>query len=215
MVKESRQLDQKKAAEPKTDQSMPQENKQEKPKGKYAEKYRYVRFVEKKKVLRKMRQLQKELIPASPSDKITIEESLADLRKDLMYIDKFPGNEKYISLFPTEGQLSEECLQKQKAIRARIINLTNLAETRSQRKRMDAVTNDDFFASVDNVEKPTRKEFEKPVKKGAVAATREESRKKPAAVHPSWEAKKMNEKLTGSLSQTKFEGNRMVFDEDE
>ena len=215
MVKESRTNDFKQPARPKTEKSLTQKGKPETQKGKYAEKYKYVRFVEKKKVLRKMRQLQKDLISASEADKPAIEETLAELRKDLMYIDKFPGKEKYISLFPSEGQLSEECLEKQKAIRAKIINLTTLAEIRSERKRVHAVKNDDFFASVDDVEKPARKQADPPAKKGAAPASREETRKKPATVHPSWEAKKSNEKLTGSLSQTKFEGNRMVFDDDE
>jgi len=214
MVKQTRRMDNKRSRPVESHEPEEAASPPERAKGKYAEKYKYVRFVEKKKVLRKMRQLQKELISATESDQATLESSLSELRKDLMYIDKFPGNEKYISLFPT-GDLSEECLQKQKAIRTNIVNLTNMSAARAERRKFDAVKNDDFFASVDNVEKPTRKLPEKPIKKGAAAKAEQEVRKKPATVHPSWEANKSNEKLTGSLTKTKFEGARMVFDEDD
>jgi hypothetical protein len=183
----------------------------EKNPSKYGDKYKYVRFVEKKKVLRKMRQLQRELLQGDSDLKEKIEEELAELRKDLMYVEKFPGNQKYISLFPSEGQLSEECLKKQAQIKSMIVNLTQRSLSGNSRRQIDAVKNDDFFASVDNVEKPARepKPVEKP--RSTPHPTEEPDRKK--HVHPSWEAKKQNEKLTGSIAQTKFEGNRVVFDD--
>jgi hypothetical protein len=187
---------------------------EDRPKGKYTEKYKYVRFVEKKKVLRKMRQLQKQLLEGSDESRGAIEASLGELRKDLMYIEKFPGKEKYIALFPSEGQLSDECVKKQKAIRDMIVNVTRLKEKNSEKRKFDAVRNDDFFASVDNVEKPSREKNQTHMKKQRTTTTQEKPVSKPTGVHPSWEAKKQNEKLTGSLSQTKFEGSRVVFDED-
>ena len=200
-----------KHAEPKRMQTTTsgQVSKPAREKGKYADKYKYVRFVEQKKVLRKMRQLQKELLKGDISSRDKIEASLSELRKDLMYIEKFPGNEKYISLFPSEGQLSEECLAKQRKIRDMIVNVTHMRELNAEKRKLDAVKNDDFFASVHNVEKPSRETTIQETKKPDI-----EPKTKSTDVHPSWEAKKQNIKLTGSLAQTKFEGNRVVFEDD-
>lgn len=184
-------------------------------KSKLSDKYKYVRFVEKKKVIRKMRQLQRELQDCDPSNAQAINETLTELRKDLMYIEKFPGNQKYIALFPSEGQLSEECRRKQNEIRAMIVNLTKKADESADKRMYEAVKDDDFFASIDNIEKPA--------KNPAIAESREtrnlpgESLKKlrEVKIHPSWAAKTQNDKLTGSLAQAKFEGSRVVFDEDD
>lgn len=182
-------------------------------KSKLSEKYKYVRFVEKKKVIRKMRQLQR-MLQTKPDESSEIETELSELRKDLMYVEKFPGNQKYISLFPSEGQLSEECLKKQKEIRAMIVNLTRKSEEGSRTQKYDAVQNDDFFASVDNVVKhpsmpPT--EMNQMKTKAHVKPVTKDNK---SVVHPSWEAKTQNDKLTGSIAQVKFEGNRVVFDDE-
>ena len=183
-------------------------------KSKLSDKYKYVRFVEKKKVIRKMRQLQREL-QSNTCDEARINADLSELRKDLMYIEKFPGNQKYISLFPSEGQLSEECRKKQQEIRAMIVNLTKKADESANKRKFDAVKNDDFFASVDNIEKPAQDpvvtQSRAPRKLPQEALKKEKENK----MHPSWAAKTQNDKLTGSLAQVKFEGNRVVFDEDE
>jgi hypothetical protein len=184
-------------------------------KSKLSDKYKYVRFVEKKKVIRRMRQLQRELQESDPSNAPKVNDALTELRKDLMYIEKFPGNKKYIALFPSEGQLSEDCRRKQQEIRAMIVNLTKKAYESANKRRYEAVKDDDFFASVDNVEKPA--------KNPAIAESREtpkpseESLKeqREVRIHPSWAAKTQNDKLTGSLAQAKFEGSRVVFDEDD
>jgi hypothetical protein len=179
------------------------------------EKYKYVRFVEKKKVLRKMRQLQQSIMQDSVEGKEEMRTRLDELRSDLLYIDKFPSNQKYISLFPCEGQLSPEGLSKQKEIRAMIINLTRRSDERSDRRTLDVVKGDDFFASVDNIEKPMSVVAD--AKKKGTPAT-DHARNMPSRrndVHPSWKAKKQNEKLTGSIAATKFEGNRVTFDEDD
>ena len=190
----------------KTDVVKPKESK-------LAEKYKYVRFVEKKKVLRKMRALQQSLMNGKelePEQRSSMEVQLSELRKDLMYVDKFPSNQKYISLFPSEGSLSEICLKKQREIRSMIVNLTARTEAGDTRK-IDVIKSDDFFASADGlvkenliVEPVAPKKVVAPVR----AATGE-------YVHPSWEAKKTNDKLTGSIANLKFEGQRVVFDEND
>ena len=181
--------------------------------GKYSEKYKYIRFVERKKVLRRMRQLtQQTLTLVNGTDKEDIETKIAELRQDLIYIEKFPGNEKYISLFPSEGSLSEACIKKQKEIREMIIKKTAKAEIRENIKaKMDVIKNDDFFASPGEVSTPP-----KPTKpQNPQKPMQQKKGHKPEAVHPSWDAKKNNYKLTGSIADQKFEGSRVVFSDEE
>jgi hypothetical protein len=182
-------------------------------KGKYSEKYKYIRFVERKKVVRKMRQIQQQLIEMTGSaEKDALELKLAELRLDLIYIEKYPGNEKYISLFPSEGSLSEACIKKQKEIRDMITKKTANAEIReNQRAKMDVIKNDDFFASPEDItslkpKQPVATDHSKPV-------PNHKKSKKAEAVHPSWDAKKNNQKLTGSIADQKFEGSRLVFND--
>jgi hypothetical protein len=184
-------------------------------KGKYAERYKYIRFVERKKVLRKMRQMQQQLmsIEAGP-EKEQLELKLTELRRDLMYIDKFPGNEKYISLFPSEGSLSESCIKKQTEIRDMIVNKTAKADFReNHRAKMDVIKNDDFFASPEDTS--TVKIKQTPSCTSSVSKTQKPNKKSkgPETAHPSWDAKKNNQKLTGSIADQKFEGSRLVFND--
>ena len=178
-----------------------------------AEKYKYVRFVEKKKVLRKMRHLQQALQAGNVAEKHHIEQQLDELRSDLLYIEKFPGNRKYIALFPTGGKLSEDCLRKQAEIRAMISNVTKQNAVKGGMRVIDVVKKDDFFASVDNVEKKPIASIAYEEVKSAPPPTKKTY--KNIAVHPSWIARKDNEKLTGSIAGTAFEGSRLVFDDDE
>jgi hypothetical protein len=178
-----------------------------------AEKYKYVRFVEKKKVLRKMRHLQQALQAGNVADRHDIEQQLDELRSDLLYIEKFPGNRKYIALFPTGGTLSEDCLRKQAEIRAMILNVTKQNAAKGGMRVIDVVKKDDFFASVDNVEKKAIASIAFEEVKSAPAPIKKTY--KNIAVHPSWIARKGNEKLTGSIAGTAFEGSRLVFDDEE
>jgi len=197
-----------------TEQKATNDSKQRQ-KGKYAERYKYIRFVERKKVLRKMRQLQLQLIKMEGDvEKEKLEANLTELRRDLMYVEKFPSNEKYISLFPSEGALSEECIKKQNEIREMIVKKTANADKReNQRAKMDVIKNDDFFAS------PEQTSAAKP--KTAVTTATPPSRmnrqnkksKGPETAHPSWDAKKNNQRLTGSIADQKFEGSRLVFND--
>ena len=94
-----------------------------------------------------------------------------------------------------------------------IINLTEKRENQGARIKLDVVKADDFFASVDNIPKEPKVEV-KPV---AVVVPEPQSAqaKKEAFVHPSWAAKRNNEKLTGSIANQSFEGSRVVFEDDD
>ncbi|KAK0459259.1 uncharacterized protein EV420DRAFT_1642238 [Desarmillaria tabescens] len=64
--------------------------------------YHGVKFFERQKVLRKVKQVKKRLSSASQSEKKAVESSLFDARVDLNYILHYPKTKKYISLFPPE-----------------------------------------------------------------------------------------------------------------
>jgi hypothetical protein len=182
--------------------------------GNLADKYKYVRFVEKKKVLRRMRQLQQKLSVDAGPNRDSIESELSELRKDLMYVEKFPNNQKYISLFPST-ELSTDCLKKQNEIRSMIVNLTRRNEEGNTGRKLDVIQSDDFFASVDNVEKKPKNPEPETKRKSLPGTVRSDVKKSKPSVHPSWEAKKTNEKITGSITGQTFTGNRVIFDEEE
>lgn len=178
-----------------------------------AEKYKYVRFVEKKKVLRQMRQLQQSLMSGALNSSDEIESRLTDLRGDLLYIEKYPSTQKYISLFPSEGQLSEACQKKQREIRAMIINLSKRNSESAGKRSSYSVANDGFFASVDNMTKRSAIIATKATNLSHKGSTTTHSDRSIKDVHPSWEAKKTNDKLTGSIVGTRFEGSHLLFDD--
>jgi len=190
-----------------------------KPQGKYTERYKYIRFVEKKKVVRKMRQLQQQLVQETDTTtKDSIESQLAEFRKDLMYIEKFPGDQKYISLFPSgEVTLSEECVKKQKEIREMIIKRTINSEKRvNQTAKMDVIKSDDFFIipGVETTPVSSSTKSTQPANPTNQHTKKSSTNKSAPYVHPSWDAKKNNQRLTGSIANQNFEGKKITFDDD-
>ncbi|KAJ3045546.1 18S rRNA maturation protein [Rhizophlyctis rosea] len=72
-------------------------------------KYKYVKFVEEKKVNRKITTITKKLETAKGEDKKALEKDLKERHLDLAYIRHFPRDMKYISLFAdTEGDAKED-----------------------------------------------------------------------------------------------------------
>ena len=166
-----------------------------------------------------MKQLQQQLIKdPEGADKQSIEDQLTQLRKDLVYIEQFPGDKKYISLFPSGGvSVSEPCTKKQEEIREQIIVKKEKHEKKvNQAIKLDVIKSDDFFV---DPTAPVR--VPKPKIKQMLPKQQQQHQQlkpvppKPSTVHPSWDAKKNNEKLTGSIAGRKFLGNRLVFDDNE
>ncbi|KAG7449881.1 uncharacterized protein BT62DRAFT_1002193 [Guyanagaster necrorhizus] len=87
--------------------------------------YHGVKFFERQKVLRKVKQVKKKLSSTPESEKKTLESSLFDARVDLNYILHYPKLKKYISLFPPEIRHPET--QR---------NSTNSSETNTQRQQI-------------------------------------------------------------------------------
>lgn len=83
---------------------------------KIAKKYHMVRFFEKKKAVRKLKQALKQLEEATATD---VRKDIKKVRKvvrhaeiDLVYVILFPKDEKYISLFPNEQEEPVDDLAK-------------------------------------------------------------------------------------------------------
>lgn len=68
-----------------------------------AQRYHKVKFFERRKVSRKLKQVQRQLESCTDKkEKKKLEKALLELRVDLNYITHFPKLKKYISLFPPE-----------------------------------------------------------------------------------------------------------------
>ena len=206
---------------------------------KNAEKYHYVRFVEKKKLTRKITKTRALLVELMEKGQDTSagQAELRTLQDDMEYVQRFPLDEKYIALFPTT--LSEDAKKKQEELRNKI-KVRNARrdelESRSNAKKLKHVS-DDFFdsgkkkvndqktgskvkrdAKVDHkkVKQHTHvpsSSFKKPMphheRKPVVPVSRD---KQQTENHPSWAAKS-DPKLKGTLSG--FEGKRMTFEDDD
>jgi len=100
-----------KATKEKELEALIKEHEQKTKEDKWEERYKSVRFFEKKKVTRKINQVNKRLAKLYTSDAsdVAAEEaklraSLAKHQLDLQYIEHFPRGHKYIALFPTEDR---------------------------------------------------------------------------------------------------------------
>ncbi|KAG1767482.1 hypothetical protein EV702DRAFT_1146805 [Suillus placidus] len=68
----------------------------------YAMKYHKVKFFERQKLVRRIKQVKRDLTSAQGKEKTKLEGELESLRVDLNYILHYPKTRKYISLFPPE-----------------------------------------------------------------------------------------------------------------
>ncbi|KAG1882400.1 hypothetical protein F4604DRAFT_1953434 [Suillus subluteus] len=68
----------------------------------YAMKYHKVKFFERQKVVRRIKQVKRDLSSAQGKEREKLEGELEGLRVDLNYILHYPRTKKYISLFPPE-----------------------------------------------------------------------------------------------------------------
>ena len=91
----------------------------------FSKKYHGVKFVERRKVERKIGQLQRrvaQLQQQGGSDEAaTAEGELREAEHDLLYIQHFPRSKKYLSLFPTGEDENEYVIKRRRQIRALIV----------------------------------------------------------------------------------------------
>ncbi|KIM40370.1 hypothetical protein M413DRAFT_446558 [Hebeloma cylindrosporum] len=75
----------------------------------FAQRYHKIKFFERQKVTRKLKQVKKGLESEdNPASQKKLSSELDDLRVDLNYILHYPKTKKYISLFPPEVRKGEE-----------------------------------------------------------------------------------------------------------
>jgi len=187
---------------------------------KNAEKYHYVRFVEKKKLTRKIRTIREELVKlvSQKKDTADLEKQLHLAQDDMMYVQRFPLDAKYISLFPSTP-LSEEAAKLQQEMKDKIklrkANRDGLEARLAAKALNPKVTPDEFFDSGRKAAPVKRKASgPKPtlIARAPVSRPLFSNSKQDAANHPSWAAK-ADPKQKGSL--TGFEGKRQTFDEED
>ncbi|KAG1726876.1 uncharacterized protein EDB91DRAFT_1165436 [Suillus paluster] len=68
----------------------------------YAMKYHKVKFFERQKLVRRIKQVKRDLTSAQGKEREKLEGELEGLRVDLNYVLHYPKTKKYISLFPPE-----------------------------------------------------------------------------------------------------------------
>ncbi len=113
---------------------------------KYTIQYKYVKFVEKTKVTRKIRRARQDLANAmkegKPCDDLKV--NLESLLDDEHYINKFPFDQKYISLFP-QSPLSPDALATQQKIRESLRSSRVKANETVKGPSSKRKLKDDFF----------------------------------------------------------------------
>ncbi|THV06652.1 hypothetical protein K435DRAFT_815756 [Dendrothele bispora CBS 962.96] len=85
-----------------------EQNKKER---KMATKYHRIKFFERQKVVRKIKQLKKSLSQADNVSSAKLESELFEQRVNLNYILHYPKTKKYISLFPPEARHKDDSSQ--------------------------------------------------------------------------------------------------------
>jgi hypothetical protein len=85
----------------------------------FSKKYHGVKFIERRKVERRIASLRRAMSDAGANDDLGAE--LREAENDLLYIKHFPRSKKYLALFPSEGANDEYIVKRRSQIRARIV----------------------------------------------------------------------------------------------
>jgi len=110
----------------------------------YAERYRKIKFFEKQKVRRKLKKLRKAPAPDAAAEKA--------LEDDLLYIEHYPKDRKYVSLFDDLRKTGEKAGAKANAKRAAVrkIALANAAAAAAKGGDSDSDSSDSDSDSSDS-----------------------------------------------------------------
>lgn len=188
-----------------------------------ADKYRGIKFVERKKVLRLIKSTMAQVREAvsQSGETSALETRLSDLKDKLQYIDMFPRCKKYISLFPPQP-LSEEGLERQ----ARILQYIKWQTKRGVSGQSFRPRRDNFLNPVVRngpVNGVGARSREPSVKKSKDVSSREYSGPTNAQAvkvkkvltgveHPSWAAKRA---MTSNVTTASAAGSHMRFSDDD
>ena len=88
----------------------------------FSKKYHGVKFIERRKVERKIQQLERQIDEEDGSgDSAKLEAELREAQHDLLYIRNYPRAKKYLSLFPTNKEDNEYVAKRRRRLRALIV----------------------------------------------------------------------------------------------
>ena len=93
----------------------------------FSKKYHGVKFIERRKVERRIGNLQRRIseletdAPRDAAGKAALQDELREAEHDLLYIRHFPRSKKYLSLFPTTDGENEYVAKRRRRIRAIIV----------------------------------------------------------------------------------------------
>ena len=114
----------------------------------YAERYRKVKFFEKRKVLRRLKRLKREMASSSPpSDG---KERLEALEGDLAYVSFYPKDRKYVGLFTVRGAEDARTAKRRAEARKLALAAAAAAASASSSSSSEDESDDDGDAFADD-----------------------------------------------------------------
>ena len=87
----------------------------------FSKKYHGVRFIERRKIERRISSIQRELANAEDSTTSSLRAELLEAERDLLYVRHFPRSKKYLALFPGSNGNDAYVVKRRNQIRARIV----------------------------------------------------------------------------------------------
>ena len=88
---------------------------------KFKDRYKKVRFVERRKLERKYSQIKKKIENESNKEKLKeLEEEKKKIENDISYVKFYPKTYKYYSLFPLKDKDNKEMIEKREKMRKKI-----------------------------------------------------------------------------------------------
>ena len=109
---------------------------------KFSERYKKIRFIERRKLERKLNKLKKQIENEKNEEKLKdLKENLKNVENDINYVKYYPKTYKYYSLFPINDKDNKILIEKREKIRKKIEFFIN--EKKRKRKYLDKNNNND------------------------------------------------------------------------
>lgn len=101
---------------------------------KFESRYKKIRFFEKKKIIRRLDKIEKQ-VKEDPSKGTEVEEEKKQYKNYLAYVNNFPETKKYISLFPTED--TDKSKAERDAMMAKILKTADIKFKLREKELLD------------------------------------------------------------------------------
>ena len=109
---------------------------------KFSERYKKIRFIERRKLERKLNKIKKQIENEKNEEKLKeLKENLKNVENDINYVKYYPKTYKYYSLFPINDKDNKILIEKREKIRKKIEFFIN--EKKRKRKYLDKNNNND------------------------------------------------------------------------